>query len=104
MIWFWLCLLSGLILGLLVLGGLWVGRWWRRREARKHAEALARQTVAAMVAAAQPFGEALLSGFRQLAPVMNEAAKSIGRFEETFRAASTAPDPDPDSPEGTPNA
>lgn len=100
MIWFWLCLLSGLILGLLILGGLWVDRWRGRRKARKAAEALARQTVAAMAAAAQPFGEALLGAFRQLAPLINDMSKSLGQFGEARRAvpaATDTPESDPDS-------
>lgn len=91
MIWFWLCLLSGLILGLPILGGLWVDRWWHRREARKAAEAEAAAMADAMARAVKPFGEALLSGFRQLAPVMNDVAESISKFNEAFR---NFPDPE----------
>lgn len=71
MIWFWLCLLSGLILGLLILGGLWVDRWWRRREARKHAEALARQTLATLVESMAPVGAAALAGLVPLVAALN---------------------------------
>lgn len=99
MIWFWLCLLSGLVLGLLIVGGLWVDRWLHRRKARKAAEALARQALADLAAATRPVGEMLLNAFRQLVPVINDAAKSIGRFEEAFRAVPAAmdePGPEPD--------
>jgi hypothetical protein len=79
------------ILGLLGAAALLVDRWWHRRKAREHAEALTRQTVAVMVAAAQPVGGVLLGAFRQLTPMMNDAAKSIGRFNEAFR---DFPDPE----------
>jgi hypothetical protein len=92
-IWIWLCLLSGLALGLLIVVGLLVDRWWGRRKARKHAEALARQAVADLMAAVSPVGEALLSGFRQLVPVLN---RMVPELEKLAAAVSTA-ESDPDS-------
>jgi Flp pilus assembly protein TadB len=96
-IWIWLALAVVPTLGILATGWLLVDRWWWRRKARKQAEAAAAAVAAHMVRAAAAIGGPILDAFRQLAPVMNDAAKSIGRFEEAFRAAKAA-ESDPDTP------
>ena len=85
MIWFWLCLFSGVILGLFRLGGLFVERWWQRRKARKVAEAQLAAMVNELTRAFQPVGEALLGVFRRMTPALNEAAKAMGPLAEAFR-------------------
>lgn len=102
MIWFWLCLLSGLILGLLILGGLLADRWWWRRKARKRAEALVRfkasdpyqRFVRDFTAAATAVGEQMLPAFTSFAVALNRAAPEL----EKITAAVKAAEPDPDAP------
>lgn len=94
MIWFWLSLAIIPTVAVLIMGGLLVDRWWWRRKARKQAEAEAAVMAAHMVRASAAIGGPILDAFRQLAPVMNDAAKSIGKFGEAFRDVPDKPDPD----------
>jgi Flp pilus assembly protein TadB len=96
MIWIWLGLAIIPTVALLIVVGLLARHWWHRRKARKHTEAQAAAMAAALARSAAQIGGPILDSFRQLAPVMNEAAKSIGRFEEAFQAAKAA-ESDPDS-------
>jgi hypothetical protein len=72
MIWIWLALAVMPTLGVLAIGWLLVGRWWRRREARKHIEALARQAATHLAESVRPVGAAILTALVPLATVLNE--------------------------------
>jgi len=94
MIWFWLCLFSGVILGLLGAVALLAERWWSRRKARKHAEALTRlkasdpyqRLVQDFTAMTTAVGEQMMPAFTVFAAALNRARPELEKIAATVRA------------------